>query len=434
MGRLRHLIGDTLVRNSFALMLTTAVTSVFGLVFWAVAARRYETAILGRTTSLVAAATLVAVIGQLNLSTVLGRFLPTAAEKSRRLVRSCYISSVVLVAILIAIFLAADIGHRYLQDQTSYELLFAVAAILLTVQAIQDAVLVSLRRSSVVLAENFGIATARLILVVVLAPYLRTTGVAVASVLPAAVASPIVAGYLYRRLLPKHEAASDVPSTLPGRRRLAYFVGAAAVRSVVSTGTTLCIPLLVTAILGLRATAYFTVPWLINTSVGLFLANVSLSYIVQARFDRKASRETLRRAMLIGLWVVVISTLAETFIAPLMLQLLGASFASHGTTLMRLLGIATPFSAPVSIYVTFNSLDQRVWRLVLLEVAYAILLLGSAPTLLRHYGVSGIGWAYLVAQALFGLGSIRPANRYLRNHQRLSDSEVATEMVGLLTT
>jgi O-antigen/teichoic acid export membrane protein len=433
MGRLRHLVGDTLVRNSLALMMTTGVTSVFGLLFWAVAAHRYNTTILGRTTSLIAAATVVAVVAQLNLASVLGRFLPTAADKTRGFVRACYAASLVLVVVLAGIFLATNLGHRYLQGQASFELLFAVAAVLLVLGGVQDAVLISLRKSPVVLAENFAIAVARLTLVVVLAPVLTTTGVAVASVLPAAVAAPAIAFYINRRALPAHERESRLPSTLPSRRRLLYFVGAAASRSIVSTGTTLCMPLVVTATLGLRATAYFTVPWLINISVALFLSNVSIAYVVQARFDRAASRDTLRRAMLIGLWVVVISTVLETVAAPLLLHILGARFESQGTTLMRLLGLATPFSAPVTIYVTFNSLDQRVWRLVALEVAYSIVLIGLSPTLLRHCGVSGVGWSYLIAEALFGIGSIRPAARYLRNHQRLAEDATTTEMAGLVT-
>jgi O-antigen/teichoic acid export membrane protein len=434
MGRLRRLAGEAQTVNAFALIATTAVTSGFGLLFWAVAARRYDTAIVGRTTSLIAAATVVTVIGQLNLAGVLSRFLPNAAEKSRRFVFWCYVSSIGLTLVLAAGFLATNLGHAYLRGKTTFELLFMLAALLLLLSSLQDSVLISLRRSPVVLGENLVIVIARLVLVVVFAPILPATGVITASLLPSLVAAPLVALYIFRRRIPEHEAASEVPSMLPRFRRLLYFVGASASRSIVSAGTTLCLPLVVTATLGVRATAYFAVPWLINTSIGLFLGNVAISYIVQARFERKASTSTLRRALVIGGWVIGISTLAETFAAPYVLYVLGSRFAHQGTTLMRLLGIATPFSGSAAIYTTFNSLDQRVWRLVLLEIAYSILLLGLAPTLLRHYGVSGVGWAYLIAEGVFGIGSVVPARRYLRNHQKLVADETNADAAGLLTT
>jgi hypothetical protein len=80
-----RLWSDPLSRGGLALLVNTAVTGILGFGYWLIAARLFSTYAVGVAGALVAAATLFSGIGQLNLSGMLMRFLPTAEEKSRRL-------------------------------------------------------------------------------------------------------------------------------------------------------------------------------------------------------------------------------------------------------------------------------------------------------------------------------------------------------------
>jgi hypothetical protein len=77
---------DPLSRGGLALMVNTAVTGILGYGYWIIAARLFSTYTVGIAGALASAATLFAGIGQLNLSGMLMRFLPTAGGKSRMLV------------------------------------------------------------------------------------------------------------------------------------------------------------------------------------------------------------------------------------------------------------------------------------------------------------------------------------------------------------
>ena len=77
---------DPLSRGGLALLVNTGLTGLLGFAYWIIAARLFSTYAVGAAGALVAATTLFAGIGQLNLSGMLMRFLPQAGGQSRRLV------------------------------------------------------------------------------------------------------------------------------------------------------------------------------------------------------------------------------------------------------------------------------------------------------------------------------------------------------------
>ena len=77
-------------RSAYALIAGTGVTSLLGLLFWALAAHWLSPATVGIGAALVSALTLLANISTLGLRNGLVRFLPEAGPATRRLVASSY--------------------------------------------------------------------------------------------------------------------------------------------------------------------------------------------------------------------------------------------------------------------------------------------------------------------------------------------------------
>src|SRR5262247_3643604 len=65
-----------LVRNGYSLIASAGVTSILGLVYWLLAARLYSVVEIGLNAALISTMMAVGGIAQLNLTSVLTRFLP----------------------------------------------------------------------------------------------------------------------------------------------------------------------------------------------------------------------------------------------------------------------------------------------------------------------------------------------------------------------
>src|SRR5262245_51349215 len=73
-----------LIRNGYSLVASTGMTSVLGLVYWVLAARLYSVAEIGINAALISTMTAVGGIAQLNLASVLNRFLPSSGRTASK--------------------------------------------------------------------------------------------------------------------------------------------------------------------------------------------------------------------------------------------------------------------------------------------------------------------------------------------------------------
>jgi len=419
----------SLARNALSLMATTGLTSVLGLAFWLVAARRYSTESVGRSSAEIAGATLVATLAALNIGAVLTRLLPAAGIRTRWFVLRCYLVTIGLAVLIGLGAMALGLGTSFLGDSFAERAAFVVAGVLLLVFTLQDGVLIGLRRSPVVLVENGAFAAVKLLALVLLASALPDNGIVVAWVGPVAVAVLIVTVYLFTVVIPEHEKAADGGAELPPRSRVVSFVSAEYAKSVLSTGTTWVLPLLVTAQLGSVQEAYFWIPWLINYSAVQLPYGISAAYVVESAFEGEQSHRTLKQSLRIGAGVVALCMFAEFFIVPLLLHLAGPGYAENGTAVIRILALALPFSAMNALYGTFAWMEQRMWRLVMLQVANVLVLITGSWLFMDDWGINAVAIWYLISQMVLGLGSLPPIMRRLRAASERSSQLVTTEVV-----
>lgn len=388
----------SLTTNAVSLMTATIVTNALGLVFWAEAARLKSPPVVGRAAAAIAALTLLATVAQLNLTNVFVRLLPAAGRLGERLVTRGYVV-VVAAALLIGIAYASSaLSARVVTGGLGAHASFVVAVALLAIFALQDSVLTALRLAPWVTLENVSFAACKLALlpILVLLPT-GGGGVVIAWVIPAAVAVAAVSVLLFRRVLPR---LRDVEGTLPHRRRLLSFVAGEYAGSLCATATIQLMPLIIVWRLGAAQVAYFTLPWLISMGITVLLWNVASSFVVELAGGRDHSSALLTRSL--ALWgVIVIGSLAVCVLgAHPLLALAGHRYAAHGTALMRLVGLSTPFSAIVAIYCTLVWIDRQIWRLAAFQAVSGAALLGTTVVLLPHLGLVAVGWANLGVQAL----------------------------------
>ena len=202
-----RLWSDPLSRGGLALLVNTGLTGVLGFGYWLIAARLFSTYAVGVAGALVAATTLFSGFGQLNLSGMLMRFLPTAEGKSRRLVIRTYAYAASVSALLAIVSLAgvkifaSPTSPLRLDTIQSTTLVLAVAAT--AIFSIQDSVLIGLRRTMWVPAENGAFGVAKIGALFILAPARSAFALFGAWMIPLTLTIPVISAVLFHKFLPQ---------------------------------------------------------------------------------------------------------------------------------------------------------------------------------------------------------------------------------------
>jgi O-antigen/teichoic acid export membrane protein len=98
--------------------------------------------------------------------------------------------------------------------------------------------------------------------------------------------------------------------------------------------------------------------------------------------------------------VLVPSIIFGCIFAPEFLGFFGPSYASHGTTLMRMLLVSLLGTAVMVYYSTFAWLDKRVWWMTARNLIGSLVQLVVVLLLIGHFGIESIGIAALANCAI----------------------------------
>lgn len=388
------------MQNAIALMISSSGSAVIGVVFWIVAARLAPTATVGRTSAEIAAMLLLATLAQLSFGSIFERFLPVAGELTLNFVKRAYLISCGLGLILATAYLALGFGRTFLPSALPWKLLFVASVVMWTVFSLQDSVLIGLRAAKWVAIENIAYGIVKLALLPVGVTIAAKEGIFLAWTAPVILTIVAISWYLFNHRIPQHQAANSSTEKMPSTGELLALASA----QYASLLTTVFLPSVVSLIviqhLGPIANAYYYLPAMISSSLGLFAWGIARSFLVEASTDPGQLRSHANSAIRGMVVAMVPSVLLGYIFAPLYLQLFGSSYADHGTTLMRMLLLSNLGGAVMTFYSTFAWLDKQVWRMTIRNVAGLFVYLIVIFTLINHHGIDSIGIAALVNSAL----------------------------------
>jgi O-antigen/teichoic acid export membrane protein len=389
-----------LLRNAFALMVSSGGTAVLGLVFWTVATHLAPAENVGRTSAEIAAMVLIANLAQLSFGSIFERFLPVAGKQTRGFISRAYVMCVLFALIASVLYVVTGLGHRFIPAAFGWHVFFVAAVLLWTIFILQDNVLVGLRASPIVPVENILFGAAKLALLPLFIFASKPQGIFFAWVTPVVFTIIAVNWYLFRKRIPEHESLSALVETLPSSRELLVLAGAQYATMLFSIFTPSIVALIVIDRLGPVANAHYYVPSLITTSLAVFNWSIVRSFLVEAASEPHA----VRRHAKVTLWaltaVLVPSVVFGVIFAPQVLQIFGSTYAQHGTTILRMLLLSLPGSAVTIFYSSFAWLDKRVWWMALMEFVSAIIFFSIVLSLIRRHGILAIGIASLVSSTL----------------------------------
>ncbi len=405
--RARAAAPAVVTRQASALMVSTVASAALGFLFWVVAARWFPPETVGQASAAVSAMTLLAGIAQLNLATLYARYVPTAGRRTRSVLLGGAAASVAMAVAASAIYLWIAPGHPSATAGVARGALFGIAVIASALYFIADGAFTALGRAARVPVKNVVTSGAKLALVVALGIVVGSGagpfGLLLAWTVPIILAVLVVGWITFRRYVPGHvDTSGHLERRLP-RGEIARFAGAEYVNAIVSNTVAFAPPVLVSAVVGATRGAYFYLPWLVGVAATTMLWNIVTPFVAAASGDAASGRRHMLRSVRLGALVSIGGAVVLAAGATPLLSLLGGSYAAEGSTPLRLVGLALPFTAVVLLFGAFCVMRRRMWGLTAVQATAAVAFFAGTWLSLSHLGLVGPALAYLIAQAAVAL-------------------------------
>ncbi len=409
-----------MTRSAYSLMANTVLTSILGLGFWLAAARLFPASEVGDDSALIAAITVLSVVGQLDLGTVLLRFLPAQRQLTTRLVLGAYGISVATSLVLSIAFVVVaprlSPSLAFLGQSTVLAVEFVVISSIWAVFSLQDYVLIALHRAPWVAVENTVYGVLKLAALPALLVAGSSHAVFVAWVGPVVPLIVVVSLFLRRRAIPSHMRRDTAHAERAPfvRRALIRFVAFDYGAIICNQAAARILPVLVVATLGDTSNAYFYIAFTIVSAFDLLFQNVSLSLVVEASADESnlgALTRTLVRRFLLFLVAGIVFIVAA---APQILLPFGHAYADNAAPVLRLLVLASGFRAVLDLFSSVARVRGQTSWLLVAYAGLAVLLLPLAVVLSGRVGLNGVALAWLIAHGVIAIAVLWPTVRMLR--------------------
>ncbi len=427
-------IGVPLYRNAYALMLSSAVTSGLGMLYWVAAARLYSAESVGLNSTAISAMTFLAVISQFNLTSASMRFIPTTGTATRRFVGVVYAIAVVVAAVTGLVFVAGvglwapSLG--FLRSSPTMIAWFVLATMAWSIFVLQDGVLMGLRQALWVPVENAAFALSKIVLLLAFAGSLAQQGVFASWTIAHVLCLIPVSWLIFGRLIPRHERAVSPQVEPVAPSQVARYVAGDYLGTLCSQAAATIPPIMVLEIAGPAAAACYYVSFTFIDTLYNIGCNMGWSLVVEATRDQARLALYKRRALLQTARIVVPIVAVLFAGAPLILRIFGASFAAEGTALLRLLALsAIPYTV-TALHLSEARVQRQVGAVFALLALLCVLVLTLSYVLLRTLGIVGVGWAWLAGQSIVAAAVLLAQARALRGRRHGERASLAPHAHG----
>jgi len=361
------------------------VASGLGFIYWVVAARLYTPTQVGTSGATISLISGIGIAASGGLNAVLLRALAAHRDPRRLHLMTCAaVAGVAGVAGLLAGLF--HVGHASLGLEWLWFALLSAAWALFT---LQDAILISLRRTTMLFMSNVGFGIAKLILLVAFAA--ATRGIVASWAVPLVIVVPIIAVVADRTIAQLPARAIDT-FTVTTEHVVTEYVSAVAVVAINSA-----VPVVVSSLQGGAFSGVVYVCWMLYIaadSLGTILSSVVVSSATEHNLTAARATESARSAIPVIGGILV----AGILFAPAILKIFGGNY-SDAADLLRLVLLAVLIRMAGNLGLAGLRVNRQFRRLAVAQAASAAVTIVGVAIAASHHSLAGIGWS-AVAGAL----------------------------------
>jgi O-antigen/teichoic acid export membrane protein len=396
----------SIYRNSVYLMVNNVVVQATGFFFWMVAARLYTTEAVGLASAGVTSMTLLATVSTLGLDYSLIRFLPTAGDKSRQMINTCFTVSG-LMSIVLALVFMAGLGIWSpalipIRQHTLFFIIYVISVAVTTLNAFAQQTFIAKRRAGLALTRGLAFGLSRFIPLIIMAGFFQAFGIftswGIAVLIAVAISltsiSRIEPGYFPIPVIKKEILT-----------RMVSFSFANYIAALVSMyGSVLSI--LVINRLGAEQNAYFYIGWALGYVLFMIPMSLSFSLFAEGSNDQSKLLQQIMRSLKLVMIILVPAIILMLVLGEKLLLLFGKAYSGNTISLLRILAVSALPLAINQIYYSMKRVKMQMKVVISLSLCVAIITLGLAWILLPRMGIEGAGVAFLTSQTIVAVGII----------------------------
>ena len=406
---LRQHLRTPLYQNAYYLMGSTAVTAIFGMVFWVVTARLYPVTAVGLASAIIAALGLLSIFSNLGLGIGLIRFLPSAGEKSNSMVNTCFTLSGLASIVIALIFLAGlSVWSPALLPVTRHPAFFAAFVLLApvwTLNTLVGAPFVAKRSAKFSFATNAIMSVLRVVLLIIFATIFGSAfGIFASTGIAMSAALLITAFWFLPKVLPGYFPVPAIRKEAMGE--LSRYSGGNYLARTLLEMPPLVLPLMVINILGAEMNAYFYIAWSVTQMLLVIPSAVFNSLFAEASNEEESLRANIAKSLKLVLLLQLPAILVVLIIASHLLQIFGAAYSENGALLLRIMALSAIPWAINYLYITIGRVRKDVISVIRVSAVMTCLTLGLSLFLMLSTGnLTGVAIGYLAGQSIVAVAT-----------------------------
>jgi len=387
---------DSLYRNSLLLILSTAIVSALGFLFWSINTRYFSADQIGLAASLISSTALLTNLSFLGFNNTLIRFLPAQKDKSSYVSTAILVTSIAALTLSTIFMLGLDTFASDLADKLGFwekvtVSLYVVAAV---VGAMLDSLFVSSRSAQVILFKNTFVSIAKLALPLAFVS-LGFFGIFNAIAISLVAGTIVSAIFAYRRGI-------RFMTKIDGNvlKEVRTYASGNYLASIFGSMPATILPIMVVSVLGAKEAAYFYMPMMIATLLNVIPSSSCQSLFAEASHDQERMHVHIAKTFRSTMILLVPGALVIAVGGNLLLDIFGKEYSNQGMTILQLLALASIFGAINYMGDTVLNVRKQLRAYISMNLLNAILVLAACYFMMREWGLIGVGLGWLTGQVI----------------------------------
>ena len=398
--KVRGVLQQRMYQNAGYLLVANYLPGLVGFVFWALAGNLYGAHDLGLTSVVISAATLLAMLANLGLSTGLIRFLPSVTDRPR-LLQTVFAGNLIACLAFTGIYLAgAPLWAANLTAElngAAFYGIFITLVVTITLGAIVRDAFVAYRAAKYSFAYTLISQLARVAFLFLFIGR-GAQGLITSTMLAFGLGLIFSAGLHLRRVEPAYRLTSRLDVGV--LNTLVPFSLGSHLTNILLVLPQLVFPMLILELLGPVPSAHAYIPLMIGWMItGPAVALLNSAFAESSNEHEQANR-ILWRSGRLAIGVSLITAVLVYILATPLLSLFGAEYAQNSSGLLRLLALAAPFITFNQAYINYLRVYKKVKLMTLINLILSLLVMGLAVITIPRLGINGSGVSVLVAYAV----------------------------------
>ncbi len=393
---------DSLFRNSFYLMLATAVMAGFGFFFWLISARLFTIENIGLATTLISVMNLIATLSLIGFDATFVRFLPKSDKPNDELNTGMIlvgISAFILSGMFIIFVKALSPSLNFIQDNFLISASFVVFCVMTALNILTDSFFLAKRQTKFTLIINTIFSAVKMLL-----PFAFIGWGAIGIFTAAALGQTV--GFLLSVyvMVWKFDYHPRLTIKMDALKRVWKYSTSNYIAGIFSLLPMTLLPLIITNRLSPSDAGYFYIVMMIANLLYVIPRSTTSSLFAESSNSEHTLDANVKKSIKIISLLLIPAIIVLFFGARPIMLIFGKSYAIGGVNFLRFVVLAGIAVSANNIFGSIFQFRKNLRSIVLFNIIFATATITLSYALLP-LGLTGIGIAWLVGNSIAGLSA-----------------------------